>query len=81
MTDGFRCESGWAIVRRLSPMSGNSEVVGGIVGKTRKGLHEDGTGRQLDFPSEYYRLWPSYLYYYRKNYGSISENMRNTRGR
>ena len=57
--------------RRPSPMSGNSEVVGGVVGKTRKSLHEDGTGRQLDFTSEYYRLWPSYLYYYRKNYGSI----------
>ena len=49
MTDGFQCESGQAIVRRLSPMSGNSGVVGGVVGKTRKGLHEDGTGRQLDF--------------------------------
>ena len=71
MTDGFQCESGRAIVRRPSPMSGNSEVVGGGVGKTRKGLHEDGTGRQLDFWSEYYQLWLSYLYYYWKNYGSI----------
>ena len=54
VTDGFRCESSRAIVRRPSPMSGNSGVVGGVVGETRKGLHEDGTGRQLDFSSEYY---------------------------
>ena len=57
--------------RRPSPMSGNLEVVSGVVGETREGFHEDGTGRQLDFLSEYYRLWPSYLYYYRKNYRSI----------
>ena len=56
MTDGFQCESGRAIVRRPSPMSRNSEVVGGVVEETREGLHEDGTGRQLDFSSEYYRL-------------------------
>ena len=61
-------------------MSGNSEVVGGVVGETREGLHEDGTGRQLDFSSKYYRLWLSYLYYYQKNYGSMCEAMRCTCG-
>ena len=37
-----------------SLMSGNSEVVGGVVGETREGLHEDRTGRQLDFHKSMY---------------------------
>ena len=51
--------------------TGTREVVGGVVGETREGLHKDRTGRQLDSLSEYYRLWSSYFYYYWKNYGSI----------
>ena len=57
---------------RPSPMNGS---LGSCWWSWRGNKHEDRTGRQLDFSSEYYQLWLSYLYYYRKN---ISENMRST---
>ena len=66
--------------RRPSPMSGSSGSCRWSCRGNKRGLHEDGTGRQLDFSSKYYRLWLSYLYYYRKNYGSMREAMRCTCG-
>ena len=43
---------------RPSLMNGAREVVGGVGGETREGLHKNGTGRQLDFSSEY--CWAIY---------------------
>ena len=54
MTDGFQHKHYQAIMRAESDEQELRKVVGGVGGETREGLHEDGTGRQLDFSSEYY---------------------------
>ena len=56
MTDGFCHKHCQAITGAKSDGWKLRKVVSGVSGETKEGLHENRTGRQLDFLSEYYQL-------------------------